>query len=144
MLKEKPLRIFLAEDDEDDREFFRLALKKVNSLAQLTVVANGREASSFFKETSVLPHYVFLDINMPLVNGIECLREIRQVHPPELLPVIMLSTTKAPHMIANSMESGANFYLQKPNRLAELANQLEYCFENLTEPFPEPRIVTNS
>ena len=127
MPPQKPTRILLADDDEDDREFFRLALENVNKNVQLFEVPNGLQAVRFLSDCTELPHFVFLDINMPLVNGVECLKQARKLHPPGLLPVIMLSTSGAPDIIKECMSLGADLYLQKPGSLEELSAQIQRC-----------------
>jgi CheY-like chemotaxis protein len=128
------IRVFLADDDEDDRDFFSLALKKVNSRALLTVASNGAEALEYFKKRNPAPHFIFLDINMPRVNGIDCLKQIRQVYPAATVPVIMLSTSRSSQMVELSFTNGASFYVQKPNHIGDLAEQLKYCLEHLSTP----------
>src|SRR5690606_26246028 len=83
-----------------------------------------------FQTNTIPPDMVFLDINMPLINGIECLREIRKAFSPEQLPIFMLSTSRLPAMINLSSEYGANLYLQKPGSLAKLAEQLRTCIDS--------------
>jgi DNA-binding response OmpR family regulator len=141
--KTEHIHIFLAEDDQDDKEFFGLALNKVNSTALLTVASNGAEALEYFRRPHKPPHFIFLDINMPLVDGFECLKQIRLVHPPESLPVIMLSTSGAHHMIERSFIHGASFYLQKPNHLDELAGHIRFCLEELIGRTPSNRYLVN-
>ena len=98
----------------------------------------------FFKNRNPVPHFVFLDINMPLVDGIECLKGIRRVHPPGNLPVIMLSTSRSAYMVEQSYSNGASFYLQKPNQISELADQLKFCLDHLTAEVPIKNHLFNS
>ena len=125
-------------------EFFSHALKKVNDSAILTVATNGAEALSYLRSTTEVPHFVFLDINMPLVDGIECLKQFRMLYPGDNVPVIMLSTSGAPHMIERSFLHGASFYLQKPNHLTTLAEQIKFCLEELRTSPPPTRYIVNS
>jgi CheY-like chemotaxis protein len=69
-------RIVLADDDEDDRQFFEEALSDVHPNAVLTTAKDGEELIFILKNYHT-PELIFLDLNMPRKNGIECLREIR-------------------------------------------------------------------
>ena len=70
----------VADDDEDDRFFFLEALRSIDPGITCMLASNGREAltllqSDFFS----LPDYIFLDLNMPLMNGLKCLEEIKKI-----------------------------------------------------------------
>ena len=143
-MRSEELTIFLADDDEDDREFFRLALRNVNPNASLIAVTNGVEALEFFARENAVCDLVFLDINMPLINGIDCLKQIRTRHQAEDLPVIMLSTSGSPAMMQKSFELGANIYLQKPNHLVELGKQISFCIRSLNDPASLHRYMVNT
>jgi CheY-like chemotaxis protein len=71
------LHILLAEDDKDDRLFFKEAFDAIKIDHTLTMVEDGFELMEYLRNAKVLPHIVFLDINMPVKSGIQCLREIR-------------------------------------------------------------------
>ena len=125
------LKIFLAEDDDDDKELFHEALNSIRPDMELITVNNGEEAVQFFKENSDLPDFVFLDINMPKKNGIECLKLIKSLHPNENFHIIMLSTSSARFVVDQSFQYGANLYIQKPHRFKDLVRYLDYCFTHL-------------
>ena len=72
MLK-KPIHILLADDDEDDRLFFKEAFEEIKINTIVKMVNDGVELMNHLcKEDVILPHVLFLDLNMPLKNGIEC------------------------------------------------------------------------
>lgn len=128
---QRTMRILLADDDEDDREFFRLALEKVNIRAKLETVANGAQAVAKMENPGHLFDLLFLDINMPLMDGIECLAIVRQMFPASKLPVIMLSTSGAPANIERCFRLGADFYLKKPSSLEVLTSHIQFCLSSL-------------
>jgi len=71
--------VFLIDDDIDDQEVFEMALKEVQPLAQCVFAADGILALEKIKtDASFLPHTIFIDINMPRMNGAQCLREIKR------------------------------------------------------------------
>src|SRR4051812_18114104 len=89
-----PLRVLLADDDEDDRTFFQDALKEINLDALLFAVEDGEELLKVLGSGPVqLPHLVFLDLNMPGKGGKECLKEIRSLSHLDQTPVIIFSTS---------------------------------------------------
>ena len=108
--------IFLADDDEDDVMFFKIALEHIGNKDQLTVFNNGEELMQHLKSTSVLPNVLFLDLNMPLKSGIECITEIRKNVKFENLPIVVYTTAQQEFIINEMYYKGANYYFSKtPN-----------------------------
>ena len=142
-MNQAPLKIFLADDDEDDREFFSEALNSVHPNCELIMVNNGEKAISFFMENNYLPDFVFLDINMPKKNGIECLKFIKSIHPDAKFHVVMLSTSSAIAVIDQSYQNGASMYIQKPSRFNELVRYLKYCIVEMQDSSNKEHFVLN-
>lgn len=110
-----PVNIILAEDDYDDCYLFKYSLEELKINFRLTTLKNGEELMSLLNSDSVeLPHVVFLDINMPRKNGLECLAEIKGNEKLKHLAVIILSTSYSPSIIKQLFNGGAHFYIQKP------------------------------
>ena len=107
--------IVLAEDDEDDSQFFEEALKSVTDPPSLIRAKDGVELTNLLQDLFPLPDIIFLDLNMPRKNGAECLEEIRKKEALRHLPVIVLSTTSTKNIVDAMYMSGANLYIQKPN-----------------------------
>jgi CheY-like chemotaxis protein len=117
----KALNILLADDDLDDRQFFCLALEALTIPTKLTTVENGENLMAYLSENiSQLPDVIFLDINMPRKNGIECLSEIKQNEKLKDLPVIMFSTSKSIDKIGLVFKKGADVYIHKPSEFSQL------------------------
>lgn len=114
--------IYLADDDEDDRELFVDALREVDPSVILTQAGDGvqlMEILSTIKDP--IPEILFLDINMPGKSGFECLEEIRkQEGSLREINIIILSTSNEPQDIEKALELGATFYAVKPNRFEVL------------------------
>src|SRR5258705_11979617 len=90
----EPVKILLAEDDEDDRELFKAALKEVKPEVKVEMVDDGQKLMSYLTSTDEAhPDIIFLDINMPCKDGIQCLKEIRGNKKLDDVPVIMFSTS---------------------------------------------------
>jgi CheY-like chemotaxis protein len=120
--------IFLADDDDDDRVFFEEALKEINIQTELTTVKDGAELMSTLSETvsdPPPPHVIFLDLNMPRKNGIECLKEIRETPKLKNIPVVIFSTSAYPNAVETTYTLGANCYICKPNSHQLLKKTIE-------------------
>lgn len=106
--------ILLADDDKDDRFFFSKAINQLPHIPELEVVTDGEELMSYLKSRHAnLPDVIFLDINMPRKNGIECLNEIKQHEKLKHIPVIIYSTSGYDNIAESLYYKGAHYYLQK-------------------------------
>lgn len=117
----KRMKILLVDDDEDDREFFADALLCVDPSSNLELADNGKICLFHLdNKKEDLPNLIFLDINMPVMNGLECLMEIRKNDLYKNLPVAMYSTSSSQKDIEESYKKGANIYITKPFNFEEL------------------------
>lgn len=117
--------IFLAEDDEDDTYIFEQALEELHANAKLTASENGKELMDLLGLPPVPPpDIIFLDLNMPLKNGYECLEEIRNGKQHNI-PVIVLTTTGSEEDIEKVYRLGATHFIVKPNNFPALKNVLK-------------------
>jgi CheY-like chemotaxis protein len=109
------IRMLLAEDDDDDRSFFRQALLESGIGSELTIVADGWQLIEFLldQRNTIIPDIIFLDINMPGMDGKSCLREIRRQEKYGVTPVIILSTSTRLSDIEETFRDGANRYFSK-------------------------------
>jgi CheY-like chemotaxis protein len=111
----KKIKIILTEDDEDDRFLFSQALTDSGIEAELTNVTDGIQLIDHllnFNEAPV-PDVVFLDLNMPGMDGKSCLKEIRRHENLSSIPIIILSTSSRAKDITDTYEYGANKYIAK-------------------------------
>jgi len=109
--------IYLADDDSDDRSMFAEVLLELDNSIVLTEAQNGQELMDILNTDSYpLPEVIFLDINMPIKNGFECLKEIRDNRGGlQKISIVMFTTSSDPSTMAKAFELGANFYAIKPN-----------------------------
>jgi CheY-like chemotaxis protein len=106
---------------------------------------NGQQVIDYFKSPVVVPDYVFLDINMPLADGIECLSFIKSLNPLHQFPVIMLSTAFSDDIIKKCYAKGASIYIQKPSKFNELIDILRFCVYELKHaPVHEEMFISKS
>jgi CheY-like chemotaxis protein len=113
--------VHIADDDEDDRMLIKDALEEVNPNVTIIEATDGRELIDNVKKADDLSEtVVLLDMNMPKMNGIETIKEIRSE--PELaeLPAVMLSTSSNPDLKKKALEAGADDFIVKPNSFKAL------------------------
>jgi len=118
--------IYLADDDEDDRSFFSEAIGEIDPSVILKQASDGMQLMEIIHNLSdPLPDIIFLDINMPGINGFECLQEIRKLEGAiHEVRIIILSTSNDPENIDKALRLGATFYAVKPNRFDQLKSFL--------------------
>lgn len=114
--EKEPLKIILADDDKDDQELFIDALKAADIPSEVTTVENGQELLDSLRDQSQPnPDMIFIDINMPVKAGIKALEEIKKDDELRDIPAVMLSTWDHPSYIEETLNKGADLYVQKPN-----------------------------
>jgi len=113
------LHIMLADDDHDDRFFFTRVLSKLPYDTKLSIFEDGARLMEHLKKQDQLPDVLFLDMNMPCKNGMECLAEIKENSKLKDLPVIMYSTSLHKDVADLLYENGAHFYIRK-SEISEL------------------------
>ena len=108
------IKILYAEDDSDDADLFRKALNEIEVSTELTRVKDGEELMELMKHT--LAHDIlFLDINIPLKNGYQCVTEIRADERFKYLPIIIFTTTTAQGIVKWLFDLEADLLIKKPN-----------------------------
>ena len=118
------MKVLLADDDEDDRTFFREALEEIELSTSLYSVKDGNELMNVLHHETKLPDVLFLDLNMPGRTGKECLQEIRVFNHLKNLPVIIFSTSANHKDVEEAYALGADLYLQKPSGYTLMVQQL--------------------
>jgi CheY-like chemotaxis protein len=112
----RKIRILLADDDKEDRSFFNEAIKQTGLDIDLVTVSNGQELLSYLQKRDViLPDLIFLDLNMPLMGGIESLKMIRRCSYLKDLSVAIYSTSRSEKDMEDALINGANIYINKPS-----------------------------
>jgi CheY-like chemotaxis protein len=117
--------IFLVDDDVDDQLFFTDALKEIDSEISCVIANNGKEALEQLRKLSNLPEILFLDLNMPFMNGYECLSQLKNETRLSKIPVVIFTTSNDPRDAEITHQLGAEVFLSKPNEFGKLRSKLE-------------------
>ncbi|MFD2570569.1 response regulator [Spirosoma soli] len=120
-----PITCFLIDDDEDDQEIFALALKKVSSSIACSFADDGTDAlRKLQQDETFTPQYIFLDLNMPGMNGKQCLSELKKINRLQHTPIIIYSTSSESKDVQETQQLGASGFITKPALVSALSNQL--------------------
>jgi CheY-like chemotaxis protein len=121
----KVLQVLLADDDVVDRELFAAALSRLKLNVTLHEAGDGNELFTLLRSDGVRPDIIFLDLNMPLKDGRETLRELKADDKFKLIPVIILSTSNAEFDVNQCYQSGATLFISKPHDFHMLTDMLQ-------------------
>ncbi len=122
---------FIADDDPDDQELFLEALQLIDNFSDCVTAFNGQEAlQKLLHGMKQLPDFIFLDLNMPGMNGKQCLAEIKKHTALQHIPVIIYSTSSDNKDIEETLQYGAAYYLQKPSRFDDLLVSLKKIIDH--------------
>ena len=120
----KHQHILLVDDDEDDQVLFLDALNQINKSVQCDVANNGLEAMAFLRTKTQKPDIIFLDLNMPKMNGYECLTEIRKESQFKHIPVVIYTTSTMEAEKRSPVLPHAAYFFRKPNDFTAFTNEL--------------------
>jgi CheY-like chemotaxis protein len=117
--------ILFVDDDLEEYDLFCEAIKTFRPATHCLYAKDGLAAIDLLHRLSALPDYIFLDINMPVMNGRECLNEIKADNRLNTIPVIMYSTTANPAEISSFEKLGAQDFIIKPSGFNQLISRLK-------------------
>lgn len=115
--------ILYVDDDPEDIEIFEEAVKETDGSAKCLVAKNGKQAMEIL-QADLIPDFIFLDINMPVINGKSVLLDIRKDKKLKNIPVVMYSTTMNSKEMEEYKQMGADYFLTKHNTFLDLCDQL--------------------
>ena len=123
-MSEKKL-FLLIDDDNDDCEFFCEALSEVAPHIECYVANNGELALKKLREESIkTPDVIFLDLNMPCMDGKTCLKELKKDNALNEIPVVIYTTSSNQDDIDETKNLGAFHFLTKPSDFQSLRKQI--------------------
>ena len=119
------MRILYVEDDSEDRDVFQQAVAKTAPYTICHFAEDGEDAIKMLSDVSNIPDYIFLDINLPKMNGIKFLRVIKNSTGLNGIPVIVFSTSKNPLDRLQSLDLGAIDFISKPDKFSTYCEVLK-------------------
>jgi CheY-like chemotaxis protein len=139
--------ILLVEDNSSDVELTRRALLKENIMNEVIVVEDGQEALDYMfgegiyhgRDVSVQPALILLDINLPIIDGIEVLKRLRADARTRKQIIVILTSSKEEQDLIKSYDLGVNSYIRKPvdfNQFSEAIKYLGLYWLVINEPPP--------
>lgn len=106
--------IFLVDDDEDDQMLFHDAVREIDASIHCSVANNGIQALNKLNMEGFVPDLMFVDLNMPLMNGFEFLLEVGRLEHISQVPIVIFTTSASPEQAHRTFELGASAFLTKP------------------------------
>ena len=127
---------FLVDDDIDDQEIFCMALETIDRGIECSIAENGYAAlERLNNETSFRPSYIFIDVNMPKMNGLDCLKAVKKIERLKESHVFMYSTSDDEHVIRACKQLGADDFIVKPASLDSLITILKKILVCMTSSY---------
>ncbi|MFQ5779557.1 MAG: response regulator [Nitrospiria bacterium] len=145
----RPVKVLLVEDSLHDIEITRRAFAKGGVRSEIYVARDGQEALDYLyhlgkyqlPETSPRPGIILLDLNLPKIDGLEVLRQIKQDEGLKAIPVIVLTVSQRQEDISLSYNYGVNAYIQKPvefQDFVKVINTIQECWALVATLPPDP------
>jgi CheY-like chemotaxis protein len=127
--------ILLIDDDPDEFEFFLNALEKIPGLFDCSYAISADAAFSLLEELH--PDYIFIDMNMPAINGLECTEKLKKMSAVSDIPVFIYSTGYSEMLRERAELAGASCCVKKPSNPQTLVNMLMALHERGTPELTE-------
>jgi len=129
----RPIEILLVDDNLDDIDLMKEALKDTKTLLRLKEVYDGEQALAYLRKQgaytdAATPDLILLDLNMPKKDGREVLSEIKSDTSLNEIPVVVLTTSRSEDDVATAYKLHANCYISKPvdfNQFMEVVRSIE-------------------
>jgi CheY-like chemotaxis protein len=123
------MHILYIDDDSEDREIFREAISEISSSYVCNVATDGNQGLQILQDFVVMPDFIFVDVNMPVMNGRQFLEKVKGTPTLRSIPVIMYSTTSFAQERIEYFKLGAKDVLVKPNSFSEICELLRNVIE---------------
>lgn len=119
-----PKIVFIIDDDADDREIFTDVLKDIDGDFEVWQSDSADDAMLRMRLSRNLPQYIFLDLNMPKMNGMECLKAFKENSHLSPIPIFLYSTTIKPRDVEQARSLGASGIINKTSNIKALRKAL--------------------
>lgn len=131
----RQLTCLLIDDDADDLEFFSMAMQRLNKQVHCIAYDDAIEAlKELSADANFLPDFIFLDLNMPRMQGKQLLREMKKLEHLSNVPFIIYSTSSESHDVEETKALGAVDYVVKAPSIKLLSERLEQVINLYKKP----------
>jgi len=125
----KSIIALVIEDDPDDQEFFQIAVEKIGYQVECSFIDDCTKALELLEKTDFLPDFIFVDVNMPKMNGLECLEKIKTIGRLTQVPVYLYSTSSEKNIADRCLALGGSGLIKKETSIAAIRDKLRCTFE---------------
>ena len=122
---------FLIDDDDDDHLFFELATEGIGAAIQCEFASDGFVGVERLQDPKFNPDIIFIDINMPRMNGVECLTVIKKMTRYQKIPVYMYSTSADPEIVNQCIKLGAKDLVKKLPNIEQMRERFKKIFSEV-------------
>jgi CheY-like chemotaxis protein len=124
---EKPRTFLIIDDDLEDKEILQETLNEINPSIQCVMKETCEDGLNYLQNNlNALPDYIFLDLNMPKMNGKQCLKLLKEDGSFKNIPVIIYTTSYQERDKEETMGLGAHYFLTKPTSMGQLKKELRH------------------
>jgi CheY-like chemotaxis protein len=127
------MHILYIDDDLEDREIFREAISEISPSYVCNVATDGSQGLQILHDFVVMPDFIFVDVNMPVMGGRQFLEKVKSTPTLRSIPIIMYSTTSFTEERIEYFRLGAKDVLVKPNTFNEICLLLKNVIEGKQE-----------
>lgn len=136
----KKLTVFYTDDDKEDLEFFREAMESIDKSVEVVTLGGSSQLLHVIDNPPPHPHILFLDLNMPGLNGFDVLEILRSKDVSHDLPIVIFSTSRDEELINKSRELGATYYVPKSMSFESLRRSIQHIINiDWTNFIPNPQ-----
>ena len=131
MNEKEMFQVYMAEDNREDQQLFKMAIDKIDTSIELKLFSNGYFLLKFLEGQTRYPKVIFMDLYMSRMNGEETLTAIRANPTYNDIPIVLFSSFYDIDYISNLFALGANRYLHKPSSIDTLVSALKRAFDSI-------------
>ncbi|SDB62902.1 Response regulator receiver domain-containing protein [Flavobacteriaceae bacterium MAR_2010_188] len=130
----RPQKVYMIVDDDlDDYDFFCAAMKEIDPKCKIVMAKNGEDAlQQLGQDNFELPNYIFLDLNMPRMDGKTCLSHLKKNERLKHIPVVIYTTSSSQKHKTETLKLGADYFLSKPASYRSIVSQLQKLLDSLS------------
>jgi CheY-like chemotaxis protein len=128
----KPITLLIIDDDDDDKQFLIEVAREICCSINFVLASSFSEAMDILKDSNnSLPDFIFLDLNMPRINGKQGLEYLKNNPKLSSIPVIIYTTSKLPEDMEDTKNLGAAHFITKPHSSIQLKKEIEFVLKEI-------------